>query len=57
MSGIIQFISDVLAMLNTPEGKKVVADLEAVAGITPPTGPTPPFIAPGATSPTPPHPR
>lgn len=35
MGGVLAFIQDVLAMLATPEGQKVVADLEAVAGIAP----------------------
>lgn len=38
MNAVLSFIEDVIAMLATPEGQKVVADLEAIAGLTPPGG-------------------
>lgn len=55
MVSVLSFISDVLAMLNTPEGQKVLADLEAVAGITPsqlpsPAQPAQPAVAQGYVS-------
>ncbi len=36
MNNVLSFIQDVLAMLATPEGQKVVHDLEVIAGIVPP---------------------